>query len=114
MLLSSLVFDFHVDNFIQKTKKQYKDARAQRNLQRLNEDLGDVQRIMTKNIQEVLGRGEQLERMATASQSLSSESKKYLQDSKYLNWQALYQKYGPPIIVVTVVAIVFYIRVWWW
>jgi vesicle transport protein SEC22 len=102
------------DNFIQKTKKGYSDARAQRNLQRLNEDLGDVTRIMTKNIQEVLGRGEQLDRMQTASQTLSSESKKYLQDSKYLNWQALYQKYGPPVIVITVVMIVFYLRVYWW
>ena len=51
-----------IDNFIQKTKKQYQDARSQRNLQRLNEDLGDVTRIMTKNVQEVLGRGEYLDR----------------------------------------------------
>ncbi|KAI8898266.1 Longin-like domain-containing protein [Globomyces pollinis-pini] len=102
------------DNFIQKTKKNYKDARTQRNLQKLNEDLGDVTRIMTKNIQEVLGRGEQLERMSNASQNLSSESKKYLKDSRHLNWQALYQKYGPPIIVLTIVILVFYIRVWWW
>ncbi len=104
---------FMIDNFIQKTKKQYQDARAQRNLQRLNEDLGDVTRIMTKNIQEVLGRGEQLDRMQQASQSLSYESKKYMQDAKYLNWQALYQKYGPPVIVLTIVGLVFYVRVWW-
>lgn len=50
------------DSFIQKTKRQYKDARAQRNLQKLNEDLHDVTRIMTKNIQDVLGRGETLDR----------------------------------------------------
>ena len=40
---------------------QYQDARSQRNLQRLNEDLGDVTRIMTRNVQEVLGRGEYLD-----------------------------------------------------
>jgi vesicle transport protein SEC22 len=50
------------DSFIQKTKRQYKDARAQRNLQKLNDDLHDVTRIMTKNIQDVLGRGETLDR----------------------------------------------------
>jgi vesicle transport protein SEC22 len=90
------------------------DVRTQRNLQRLNDDLGDVTRIMTKNIQEVLGRGEQLDRMANASQNLSSESKKYLKDTKYLNWQALYQKYGPPLVVFSIVSLVFLIRFWWW
>jgi vesicle transport protein SEC22 len=69
---------------------------------------------MTKNIQDVLGRGETLDRMQTMSQNLSSQSKKYLKDTKKLHWQALYQKYGPPAIVVTVVVFVFYIRWFWW
>ncbi|KAI8924215.1 Longin-like domain-containing protein [Entophlyctis helioformis] len=102
------------DSFIQKSKKQFKDARTQRNLQRLNEDLGDVTRIMTKNIQDVLGRGEQLDRMSTVSQSLRDESKKYLKDTRQLNLQALYQKYGPPLVVVSIVSLVLYIRIWWW
>jgi vesicle transport protein SEC22 len=46
------------DTFIQRIKKQYQDPRNQRNLQKLNEDLGDVTRIMNRNIEEVLGRGE--------------------------------------------------------
>ena len=50
------------DTFIQKTKKQYKDTRTQKNLQKLNDDLNDVTRIMTKNIGEVLGRSESLVR----------------------------------------------------
>ena len=50
------------DTFIQRTKKQYKDARNQRNLSKLNEDLHDVTRIMTRNIQDVLGRQEALNR----------------------------------------------------
>ena len=50
------------DTFIQKTKKTYMDTRAQRNLTKLNGELQDVQRIMTQNIQDVLGRGEKLDR----------------------------------------------------
>lgn len=50
------------DTFIQKTKKLYMDTRANRNhLKMMSEDLRDIQGIMTKNIQEVLGRGEKLE-----------------------------------------------------
>ena len=37
------------------------DTRSQRNLTMLNSELNEVQHIMTKNIQEVLGQGEKLE-----------------------------------------------------
>ena len=50
------------DTFIQKTKKLYLDTRTQRNITRLNADLAEVHSIMTKNIQEVLGQGERLDR----------------------------------------------------
>jgi len=101
------------DTFIQKTKKQYKDTRAQRNINKLNEDLQDVTRIMTKNIQDVLGRGEHLDRMSTLSSTLSSESKKYLKDAKKLNWMAIYQKYGPLVAVFLFIVIILYIRYKW-
>ncbi|KAJ3205796.1 SNAP receptor [Dinochytrium kinnereticum] len=91
------------DTYIQKSKKQYKDTRTQRNIHKLNDDLQDVTRIMTKNIHEVLGRGENLDK-----------SKKYLKDAKKLNLQALYQKYGPPAIIALVVLIVLWIRFVWW
>ena len=50
------------DTFIQKTKKQYADTRTQRNIDKLNDDLTEVHSIMTKNIQDVLGQGERLDR----------------------------------------------------
>lgn len=49
------------DTFIQKTKKVYNDSKTQRNLQKLNSELKDVHSIMTKNINEVISRGERLE-----------------------------------------------------
>jgi hypothetical protein len=36
------------------------DTRTQRNLAKLSEDLGEIHAIMTKNIAEVLGQGDQL------------------------------------------------------
>ena len=48
------------DNFIQKTKKVYEDMRTQRNLGKVTEDLVDVNQIMTKNISEILERGEKI------------------------------------------------------
>lgn len=48
------------DTFIQKARKNYQDSRTRRNLNRLNDELQDVQRIMVQNIDDVLQRGEQL------------------------------------------------------
>lgn len=49
------------DAFIQKTKRLYMDIRAQRNVNKLNEDLSAVQNIMMTNIQELLGRKDKLD-----------------------------------------------------
>lgn len=50
------------DTFIQKTKKLYQDTRTQRNIAKLNDELYEVHQIMTRNVQEVLGVGEKLDR----------------------------------------------------
>ncbi|KAI8609910.1 hypothetical protein BC830DRAFT_1162259 [Chytriomyces sp. MP71] len=102
------------DTFIQKTKKQYKDTRTQKNLNKLNDNLQDVTQIMTKNISDVLGRGETLDRMSTMLSQLKVQSQKYKKASKSLNMQALNQKYGPVAIVRGVVLLVLILRFWWW
>lgn len=115
------------DTFIQRTAKQYLDVRhaqstrANSGLQSLNDNLGDVTRIMNRNISDVLGRGEHLTRncvsyieMEDKSKNLQYETKKYLQDSKQLNLNAFYQKYGPPAVIGIVVLLVFYVRIYWW
>lgn len=53
---------FVPDTFIQKTKKLYLDTRTQRNLNKLNEDLNEIHNIITRNVQDVLGTGEKLDR----------------------------------------------------
>lgn len=53
-----MFFNFNVsDNYIQKAKKNYIDSRVRRNLNSLNTELQDVQRIMVQNIDDVLQRG---------------------------------------------------------
>nr|CAI5870458.1 unnamed protein product [Callosobruchus analis] len=45
------------DNYIQKAKKTFTDSRSRRNLNAINNQLHDVQRIMVQNIDDVLQRG---------------------------------------------------------
>lgn len=60
------------DTFIQKTKKLYVDSRTQRNLDKLNVELRDVHNIMTRNINEVISRGERMESTCPRIDRLSS------------------------------------------
>lgn len=63
------------DNFMSKTTRQYKDSRSAPppsaneggpagNLSKINEELQDVTRIMTKNMEDLLWRGDSLDRTA--------------------------------------------------
>ncbi|KAJ7561199.1 hypothetical protein O6H91_03G018200 [Diphasiastrum complanatum] len=98
------------DTFIQKTRKLYLDTRTQRNLSKLNDDLYEVQQIMTRNIQEVLGVGDKLDQVSQMSSRLSSESRVYANKAKDLNRQALIRKWAPVVVVVSIVLILLILR----
>lgn len=62
LMLKPKLYPSYADTFIQKTKKLYLDTRTQRNISKLNQDIAEVHSIMTRNIQDVLGQGERLDR----------------------------------------------------
>ncbi|KAG8466255.1 hypothetical protein KFE25_002011 [Diacronema lutheri] len=98
------------DSFIQKTKKLYMDTRAQRNVNKLNEDLADVHKIMMTNIHEVLGRGERLDNVMKHSGKLREGAREYAKQAKHLNTMMLFRKYGPVALGVSIVLLVLYWR----
>ncbi|ODV79953.1 snare-like protein [Suhomyces tanzawaensis NRRL Y-17324] len=83
------------DNFLSKTKKIYQDQRAQSNLDKLNNDLADVKKVMTKNIEDLLYRGDSLDKMSDLSSSLKSDSLKYRKRAQRINLEALIRQYIP-------------------
>lgn len=97
------------DTFIQRTKKTYQDARASSNLDKLNDELRDVTKVMTKNIEDLLYRGDSLERMGDMSARLREDSKKYRQAAVRINWELLLKQYGP----VAGVGLFMLIFIWW-
>lgn len=99
------------DTYIQKAKKTYIDSRARRNLGSINTELHDVQRIMVANIEEVLQRGEALSALDTKASNLSSLSKKYRSDAKYLNTRSTYAKVAA--VAVFFITLIIYVRFWW-
>ncbi|ERF74751.1 Protein transport protein sec22 [Endocarpon pusillum Z07020] len=97
------------DTFIQRTKKTYQDSRASANLDRLNDELKDVTKVMTKNIEDLLYRGDSLERMGEMSGRLREDSKKYRKAAVRINWELLLKQYGP-FAALGFIMIVF---IWW-
>lgn len=99
------------DTFLQKTKRVYLDSRSAEsssaaaaaassnptssNLDRLNNDLQDVTRIMTKNMEDLLWRGDSLDQMSSMSSSLRDESMKYRKAARKINIDAMIRQYAP-------------------
>ncbi|KAF2736854.1 transport protein-like protein sec22 [Polyplosphaeria fusca] len=97
------------DTFIQRTKTTYQDSRASQNLGKLNDELKDVTKVMTKNIEDLLYRGDSLERMGDISSRLREDSRKYKKAAVRINWELLLKQYGP-IGGLVFIMIVF---IWW-
>lgn len=91
-------FSSVVDTALQRIKRNYKDSRNQQNLSRLNDEIQNVTKIMTKNIQDVVQRGEKIDKLSFISSHLVGESKKYARETRMLNLRALYRKYFFPLV----------------
>ncbi|KAF2710985.1 transport protein-like protein sec22 [Pleomassaria siparia CBS 279.74] len=97
------------DTFIQRTKKTYQDSRATQNLDKLNDELKDVTKVMTKNIEDLLYRGDSLERMGDISSRLREDSRKYKKAAVRINWELLLKQYGP----IGALVFIMFVFVWW-
>lgn len=97
------------DTFIQRTKKTYQDSRATQNLDKLNDELRDVTKVMTKNIEDLLYRGDSLERMGDMSQRLREDSRKYKRAAVRINWELLLKQYGP----FAGIGLIILVFLWW-
>lgn len=95
------------DIFIQKARKGLSDRR--RNINSINTQLQDVQRIMVQNIDDVLARGAVLSELDSKTQNLSMLSAKYRKDATYLNRKSMYVKAAAILIVLLVVFSYFWV-----
>lgn len=97
------------DTYIQKAKKVFSDGRSRRNMNALNTQLQDVQRIMVQNIDDVLQRGTVLSELDTKTQNLSMLSQKYRKDAAHLNSKSMYVKAIAGLVAFLVFLLYFFI-----
>nr|SVE84598.1 EOG090X0HBC [Daphnia pulex] len=97
------------DTYIQKARRSFMDSRTRRNLTAINTELQDVQRIMVRNIDDVLQRGSLLSDLDNKAQTLSMSSQRYKKDARNLNMQSTYAKIGAVAIVLLVFVLYFWV-----
>ncbi|CAH0405673.1 unnamed protein product [Chilo suppressalis] len=105
------------DTWMQRARRQYgaDGARARRAATgggaaaALGGQLGDVQRIMMQNIDDVLQRGAVLAELDTKTQNLSMMSQKYKKDATYLNTKSMLVKATAAAVVLLVFVLYFWV-----
>ncbi|GBG29663.1 Vesicle-trafficking protein SEC22b [Hondaea fermentalgiana] len=97
------------DKQIQRLRKEFADPNSRHTMSKLNADLQDVNTIMRKNIQDVLDRGDRLNRTYEASSKLMNDSMKFHGGAKKLNRMAFIRKWAP--VAIGVVLVLFFILI---
>jgi len=97
------------DTYIQRARRSFMDSRTRRNLTTLNTELQDVQRIMVRNIDDVLQRGSLLSDLDNKAQTLSINSQRYKKDARHLNMQSTYAKIGAAAVILLVFVLYFWV-----
>ncbi len=98
------------DRYVERTRKTYQDSRATDNLGRLNDELKDVTQVMTKNIEDLLYRGDSLEKMGDMSSRLKEDSAKYKRAAVRINWQKMLENWGIWLALVIMIVFLIYTR----
>lgn len=98
------------DTQIQKIKKQYLDTRKS-NMNRINNELQEVHKIMAQNIEDVLQRGDALKSLDDKAGNLRSLSDKYKSNANKLNMQSTYARIGAIVIFFIILVLVLYLYI---
>jgi vesicle transport protein SEC22 len=98
------------DTTVLRKKREFANPEAASSLDRFNQELEDVHRVMVRNIQDVLDRGSRLDQVTSMSSQLVSESAEYASNAKKLDLEALWRQYGPVAVVVLIVLLLLFIR----
>jgi sugar-specific transcriptional regulator TrmB len=75
-VFSQNVLTFDIEKVIAKKKKEFRDANAKENIDKLNQELMDIKSIMHENFDMILNRDKNLSKISQMSSELKDNSKK--------------------------------------
>lgn len=71
----------------------------------IRQEVADVHNVMRQNLDDLMTRGERLETMSVYSNELKESSNNYHQVTQKMNRMRLLKLYGPPIVVILIIAV---------
>jgi len=100
-------FERNIENTAKSAEYSSRSNATQHNIGRLKSELSDVRSIVKQNIEEVIGRGSKLQSMSRKSDVLKNESVRLRRSAVYANRMYLWKTYGPAIVTIVIVLVVF-------
>ena len=101
------------DTFIQRTKKLYLDTGSERNLEIVRRQLTDAHQIMTKNVYDLLNRGETVQGVLNRTDELVQDSKNWARSTKDLKNALWWRKWSPIFVVSVTLILSLYLYFFW-
>ena len=100
------------ERVISKKRKEFRDANAKENIDKLNQELVDVRNIMSENFDMLLNRDRSLNELSQLGQSLSEDSGKLKKDAKNLKLAFIFRQYMTYIVIAAVFLFLLLIKIY--
>lgn len=98
------------DKTLQRKRREYADPSDRRNQAKLDDEIAGIAEVMKRNIDEVLNRGEKLDRLYETTSQLKSEAHKYKWGTKKYAAMVYWQQYAPLVAIFLLLAFVAYVK----
>ena len=87
---------------INRKKKEFRDVNAKENIEKLNQELMDVGKIMTESFDMLLNRDKNLTQLTDKASNLRDGSRRLKDESRKLKLSIVFRQYATPIIICMV------------
>lgn len=101
------------DRTLVQMRREFADPQSRQSVQKLNNEIQDIQNIMRTSLQDMMVRGEHLDDIKDRSEGLRDTSKQFAANARRLNLLAMWRKYAPLIVGALVIIVFLYIRFYW-
>ena len=100
------------ERVLNKKRKEFRDASAKENIDKLNQELGDVKTIMTESFEMLLNRDKNLNKLSELGKSLSADSAKMKSSAKNLKMKYFLRKYMTYISIFLVLLLLVLLKIY--
>lgn len=98
------------DKTLQRKRRDFSDPTDRQNQAKIDDDIADITSIMKRNIDEVLNRGEKLDRLVETTSNLKNEAHKYKWGAKKFSALVFWRQYAPVFAILALILFVLYLK----